>query len=456
MCAVTCGNIIYAQKISTKDAIIDFEYLNEAVVNAHGANYHYNAPVNLDSLLSVVHQLKSDSISIPDFRYYLGVAFREIGCLHTSVKEFPLDAELPAERFFPIPVLLVNNALYIDNHKIKASQKYVGQKIEEINGYSAAYIVDRLLNYLGGDGRNSHDPYAEEIASLYAPKLISYYLNQPLKFRIKTGVGTFSVSSSAKPSYRYRTIVPMEKQEKILEGERAYYLKRDSIPVLRIEKFMKEDMSFWRLVFGTLSADNSPYFIIDLRGNTGGNRKTGAELMRYLAADEFGYDILQPKNKPKPYLNKQGKRYYRFSKWKYNVGKFSHKKNTDLGKSFHFNFKPHKSTYQGQIILLTDGLTASTSTMLTTWLDKHSNAKFIGRTAGGGYNGNNGGVFPKITLPFSKTVIRFPSYRIVLDNDYKKEDGLKPDIEVNYSVEDWLANKDRDWEAVLDFIRKNE
>ena len=42
-------------------------------------------------------------------------------------------------------------------------------------------------------------------------------------------------------NYRYRTIIPMQKQERILEREKAYYLKRDSIPVLRIEKFMKED-----------------------------------------------------------------------------------------------------------------------------------------------------------------------------------------------------------------------
>ncbi|NOQ74194.1 MAG: hypothetical protein GQ574_19455 [Crocinitomix sp.] len=453
ICLVASSNLMYAQKISKKDAITDFEFLNEAVVNAHGANYHSNLSVNIDSLLGTVRALKSDSISIPDFRYYLGVALSEIGCLHTSVKEFPLDVELPKERFFPIPVLLVDQSLYIDNHKSKTTQKYVGQKIEKINSHSSVHIVDRLLNYLGGDGRGSQDSYAEEIASLYAPKLISYYLNQPSKFKIKTSLGTFTVSSSNKANYRYRTIVSMQKQERILEAERAFYQKRDNIPVLRIEKFKKKDPKFWDLVFEELFTENPPFFVIDLRGNTGGNREAGAALMQYLTNENFGYAILQPKRKPKPYLNKQGKRYYRFSKLKYNVGEFSHKNNTELGNSFRFNFKPNKSTYKGQLIVLTDGFTASTSTMLTTWLDKHSNAIFIGRTSGGGYNGNNGGVFPKITLPCSKTMLRFPLYRIVLDDDYKKENGLKPDIEVDYSVNDWLEKKDRDWEAVLDFIQ---
>lgn len=202
-----------------------------------------------------------------------------------------------------------------------------------------------------------------------------------------------------------------------------------------------------------LNKDNAPYLMIDLRGNAGGNRDSGSELIRYLANDNFSYSILQPKLKPKPYLNKQGKRYYRFSKLKYNVGKFTHKKSTELGKSYEFEFKPHDAVYNGQIIVMTDGITASTSTMLTTWLDKHSNALFVGRKTGGGYNGNNGGVFPRITLPYSKTIIGFPSYRLVLDDDYKKEDGLKPDVEVIYSVNDWLKKKDKDWEAVLNLIQ---
>ncbi len=447
------NNFVCAQQIAKKDVITDFEFFNEAVINAHGANYHYNLVVNLDSVLKDINSIETDSVSIADFRYFIGRAFNEIGCVHTSVSEFPLEANLPEEHFFPLPVLLVNEELYIDNHKSRETKGFIGQKIEEINGYPSAYLVERLLNYLGGDGRGYHDSYAEEIGSLYAPKLISFYLNHPSEFEIKTSSGIFKVAAAEKGTYRYRSIVSMQKQEKILEGERAYYVKRDNVPVLRIDKFKKEDIKFWPVVFEVLETESPPFFVIDLRGNTGGSRKAGAELMRFLTNEKFRYSILQPKHKPKPYLNKQGKRYYRFSKMKYNFGKFSRRNKTELGTSFQFDFSPHKSTYKGQIIVLMDGLTASTSSMLTTWLDKHSNAHFIGRTCGGGYNGNNGGVFPRITLPCSKTVIRFPSYRIVLDEDFKKEYGQNPDIEVKYSVDDWLNKIDRDWEAVLGFIK---
>jgi hypothetical protein len=441
------------QNISKNDALTDFEFLNKAVVQAHGANYHPKVSVNINAVLQEVRSLKNDSISIPDFRYFIGRALSEIGCLHSSVKAFPLDSQMNKPSYFPVPLLLVENELYIGDFKKIDKGKYSGQKVNEINGLPATYFLDRILHYLSGDGRDEEDSFAKEIGMIYASKLVSYYLDYPSQFKIRTNIGVFSIKASEEADYRYRSLVQMKKQEKILEGARAYYLKRDSIPVLRIDKFMKEDVELWPKVMEVLTEENAPYFVIDLRGNGGGNRDAGSELMRFFANGNFSYSILQPTLKPKPYLNKQGKRYYRFSKLKYNIGKFTHKQKTDLGKAFEFEFKPNDAVYKGQIIVMTDGVTASTSTMLTTWLDKHSNAIFVGRKTGGGYNGNNGGVFPRITLPFSKTIIRFPSYRIVLDDDYKKEDGLKPDVEVIYSVDDWLKKRDKDWDAVLNLIR---
>ncbi len=63
-----------------------------------------------------------------------------------------------------------------------------------------------------------------------------------------------------------------------------------------------------------------------------------------------------------------------------------------------YRYKPKKDRFDGQIYVLTDGYTASASTMVTSWLKQHSKALFIGQQPGGGYNGNNGG-FAEVTLP---------------------------------------------------------
>jgi len=201
----------YAQNISKNDVLTDFEFLNNAVVHAHGANYHPKISVNINAVLKDISSLKSDSISIPDFRYYIGRALSEIGCLHTSVKAFPLDSKMNKPTYFPVPLLIVNDELYIDKFKAEKKGKYTGQKVEEINGYASAYFVDRLMHYLSGDGRGEDDSFAKEIGMIYAPKLISYYLDYPSQFKIKTGIGSFSIDASEKADYRYRSLILMKK-----------------------------------------------------------------------------------------------------------------------------------------------------------------------------------------------------------------------------------------------------
>lgn len=79
-------------------------------------------------------------------------------------------------------------------------------------------------------------------------------------------------------------------------------------------------------------------------------------------------------------------------------------------------------------LLLTDGYTASASTMVYSWLKQQTNARFFGRQISGGYNGNNGGTFPVLTLPNTKYQIVFPAYRVILDKNSDQNSGIVPDV----------------------------
>ncbi|RZK33871.1 MAG: hypothetical protein EOO61_14550 [Hymenobacter sp.] len=87
--------------------------------------------------------------------------------------------------------------------------------------------------------------------------------------------------------------------------------------------------------------------------------------------------------------------------------------------------------------------------MVTSWVKQYTTAIFIGSQAGGGYNGNNGGSFPLLTLPYSKMQLRFPVYRLILDETSSQRHGLVPDYLVDYTIEDVLANQDKEIEFVL-------
>jgi C-terminal processing protease CtpA/Prc len=66
--------------------------------------------------------------------------------------------------------------------------------------------------------------------------------------------------------------------------------------------------------------------------------------------------------------------------------------------------------------------------MVTSWLKQHTNAVFIGQQSAGGYNGNNGGSFPSITLPNTKCQIVLPAYRLLLDGKSAQDYGIVPDL----------------------------
>jgi len=120
-------------------------------------------------------------------------------------------------------------------------------------------------------------------------------------------------------------------------------------------------------------------------------------------------------------------------------------KKTTLGRSFQYSYKPRKKHhFDGEIFVLTDGFTASSATMLTSWLKQFSDATFYGTQASGGYNGNNGGSFPLITLPDSQMIIRFPAYRLIFDENSGQNEGVTPDH---------FIDGDADYDTVLKRIQ---
>ena len=114
---------------------------------------------------------------------------------------------------------------------------------------------------------------------------------------------------------------------------------------------------------------------------------------------------------------------------------FSKKHNSKYGNEFTYSYKPKRQNhFDGKLYVITDGFTATASSMLPSCLKQHTNAIFIGNQASGGYNGNNGGSFPIITLPKSKIEIIFPAYRLILDKKSENRAGIIPGINVRSNV----------------------
>ena len=283
------------------------------------------------------------------------------------------------------------------------------------------------------------------------PTLIGFYFHYPEVYQIRTANGLLEEF----PAIKTLPVIPADTHEVLFRNGKNSFSTDGKTGILELNEFVKSDKKFFRKVFAYIEQESLTGLVLDLRGNTGGNRKASVELTRYLVDTTFSYAILKPKLQTRKYLDRHGKLLYFMGRIKYDGSHLFSTERTNLGKLYRYEYTPKSAEerYNGKLIVLTDGLTASAATMTTSWLKQHSNALFAGTQAGGGYNGNNGGAFPMITLPGSGIRIKFPAYRLILDPISGNTKGLIPDFIVEQTIADLLNGKDTALQFALDRIR---
>lgn len=431
LCILLClGNHLLAQSIAKEKAVEDLIFLNEVVINGHPVNYNpANKKVTVDGVLQKLKDTEKDSLTILEFRSLLNEAIFDIGCIHTRITKLVMPESKSIKLFF-------STLVFIKNDKLVDS---LGHEIRSINGVSTRQLMHDFRQLYASDGGTS--ALSTAVFNKSSSALLSRYFNYPTEYTIDSENGMTSIVAVSGIPEMPKKLNTSQENELVTNAKNRLY-RQGAIPILKLTNFYKNDISFLDRAFTYIEKSNSSYLILDLRGNLGGNRNSAVHLSKWLLTNPFTYSILQPKLSLRRYLNGKGKFYLFLSTLKYNVGDLFKSKKTALGREFVYTFKPKKNSFKGQIYVLTDGYTASASTMVTSWLKQHTNALFIGQQSGGGYNGNNGGSFPSITLPNTKCQIVFPAYRLVLDGKSAQDYGIVPDLVIEPAIrEDTVLTK---------------
>lgn len=419
---------LLGQRLSKQNLVEDLNHLNTAVVNGHPVNYRPDYKTNIQALIDRARRLPSDSISRWDYTLWIEKGIYNIGCIHTSIKKNPLLSTQLQSSFIPLMASIQDAKLWIT---ACADSTKVGYQIEELNGIKASEIVDTFKEFKASDGMSP--AFAREYFHLASSKLLSGLLQYPAQYHVKTTSTEFDLKGT---SNVYQSATQKDQVPAVLSNQQNSLSVLDDFAVLKIRSFDKSDKAFFKAAFEKLGQSNRSKLLLDLRQNTGGNRSAAVELTKHLVDTAFGYSILQPKLTTKKYLNQRGKYYLFLSTLKYNLGNFYKGRKTALGREFRYSYRPtFKNNFKGKLYVLTDGFTASASTMVTSWLKQFTRATFVGEQAGGGYCGNNGGSFPLITLPNSKIIVTFPAYRLILNHQSADHAGIIPDVPMDANLE---------------------
>lgn len=427
------------QQLTKRHLLADLHYLNQAVINGHPVNYQPTKPTDIQHIIAEVEKMKLDTLSKFEYTIWIAKAIYNIGCIHTSINKNPLLQASASDNYFPCALKFSGGRITITN---SPDTSLIGAAVVSINQVAASRISEVFSQYRASDGKT--DAFSRQYFQYDAPRLISLLLNNPAFYEIVTDRGALKLASAPKPIAEIRS---NKANEYLLVNNANFLTIHNGIPILRFASFAKSDVAFVKKSFKAILAQQSGQLVIDLRQNTGGNRKAVTELTKFLVDSTFGYSILQPKLQTLKYLNGKGKFFFFLSKLKYNVGGFFRGRKTDLGREFSYNYQPKsQQNFDGRIYVLTDGFTASASTMVTSWLKQFTNAKFYGSQAGGGFNGNNGGAFPTLLLPNSKIELTFPAFRLILDKKSTVYQGIIPEKPLNDG---------NDYGEIIDLINKS-
>jgi C-terminal processing protease CtpA/Prc len=211
---------------------------------------------------------------------------------------------------------------------------------------------------------------------------------------------------------------------------------------------------FYRESFGAMNERGTKSLILDLRDNGGGEDELGKLLLSYLLDEPFRYydDLV---------INA---RQFTFQKYTNHPdplpanllevqpdGKYRMVKHPNWGMQ-----QPTKPPFHGNVLILINGGSFSTTSEFLSHAHFHKRATFIGEESGGGYYGNTSGPSLRLTLPHSNVQVGVPlmTYYMAVSGYQAKAHGVLPDCPVEYTIDELLTGEDKEMALAFELARK--
>lgn len=461
------------KKYSKEELQQDYALLRNILEKKHPSLYWYTPKDSMDYFFNEGYKAIKDSMTELQFGWKIIAPLTSvIHCGHTSFSmskgwnKFIRHKQIPS---FPLFLKIWDDTMVVTyNLNRKDSVIKKGTIITSINGIKSADIINIMFNYMVEDGYSDNVNYIRlstgfpyfhrNIFGLYKTYYIGYIDSSGTEKNISIPYFNPSVDSLNKIKKRGRI------EKKFPKTNRRKSLRSlqidTSFALMTINSFSKGHLkNFFKRSFRKLHKRHIKDLVIDIRANGGGDINNYVLLTKFLKSTPFKVaDSAYSKSKNfRPYTK------YITSGFFNNIGLLflTHKR---IDGNYHFSFwerhtftPKRRNHFNGDVYVLTNGLTFSASTLFCNAVKGEPNVTLVGEETGGGWYGNSGIMIPDIKLPNTKLRVRLPFFRIVQYHHIaEKGTGVIPDVYIKPVYKDVVKGVDTKMEWVREKIKEKE
>ncbi|WP_077923664.1 S41 family peptidase [Spirosoma sp. 209] len=472
--------------LSPADLQADFRYFRQLLEETHPGLYRYTPkPVmqaRLDSLAGSLNQ----PLSVFGFYRIISGLIADIRCAHTHALPSKAWQTLFAQRWKTLPFFMfpIDGKSYILFNGTADQRIRPGFELLSINGQPIQEIQQIMYRYHWSDGYIQTSKDASLQGQLFA-LFYYWFIGQPdtyaLTFRSLTG-DTIRVEVPAEP---FATSLKMMKKNPVNKQMMAWYNRRkpktpwrisfpDDVPqtaYLRIDSFgggkdsdeaAARFRAFMDKSLATMKTKNVRHLIVDLRSNPGGWDVQGVELFTYLAKADTAVRYYH-----RHHTVTDSSSFLRFSDIPADALKSIKQQLipekdgtfTEVADDDSWELRPQlpkPNRFSGQVYILMDGRSGSTTAEFLAVAHAHRIGTFIGTESGGAYEGGNGGSFINLALPKSRIQVTTPL--VYYTNGVGKPDqpgrGTLPDYSLPLQIDNVLNHTDSQLDLAKKLIRE--
>ncbi|HPE99454.1 MAG TPA: S41 family peptidase [Bacteroidales bacterium] len=411
----------------------------------------------------------TDSISATELYRRLMPVFSSIRDIHCALNLPPesndyLQAGKP---FLPLDVFISNGSLYVRGDYFDSC--ITGDKIFSINNIPADSIYPVLMMLSSSEGNNIHS--REKIAEYYFTSVYPLFFFVDSINTIQTGTDSTThtcllpgVDANKEPYHSYFSGAGNESIKPFSFG----YSKDRTIAYMRIASFMNgnpgEYHFFLNNAFRNINAKQPKVLILDLRHNGGGFADYGKLLTRFLMQEPYTYvnhliskssSIVQHEIIRQTPFQPEIVRLLQCTFGNKAMRALWHKTEGIVDTTWEKQVKPIQSAknYSGFLVVLFNGMSASTTGLVCNTLRKRPNTLFAGLPAGCAISGTFGQPTP-FELPNSGITGTISILRFNQDTAPPVLTPITPDIVLPENSEDLESGNDTQLVEIIHLIRK--